>query len=221
MKAFELQQVTECFCDHVNIRTENHGDEEVLAVDLAFSKEGGNELLDLFGSEWRTGLYFNRDAEQGQEPLPEMLAVLPHLRMPGLPERMHIGGKDKHGGYRAIIDYGLGPDRSNVDLTDCVVGKKWIEAKEGGTVKIGWRVSYAGEALQDVMVRGTLAGLKGQAAFIVLNAPAVLQVIKGGKHKAKVSDGQAELGDGEDGEDGEDGALDPKTPEGALAATAG
>lgn len=217
MPQFELTSLTECKCNHVNIREENHGDEKVLAVDLSFSKEGGNELLDLFGPEWRTGLYWNRDAASGQEPLPEMLAVLPNLRMPGLPERMHVGGQDKHGDYRLIVDHGLG-DR-NLDLTECVVGKKWVECKEGGTVTIGWRVSYAGEALQDVTTRGVLVGMKGQSAFIQLNAPAVLKVIKGGKHKAKVStdDPQQTIEDG--GGDGEDTELDPGTPEGAFAAT--
>jgi hypothetical protein len=217
MKTFELPGVTECTCDHVNIREENHGEDKVLAVDLSFSKEGGNELLDLFDDALRTTLYYNAAATAGQEHLPEVLANLPNLRLPGLPERMHFGGTDKHGGYRATIDYGLGPDRSNVDLTDCAIGKKWIECKEGGTVRIGWRVSYSGEALQDVMVRGTLAGLKGQGAFIQLNAPAVLQLIKGGKHKAKVSEPGAEP----DLLEGEEGELDPESPEGALAATAG
>lgn len=222
--AFELLQVTECECTHVNIREENHGEDKVLAVDLAFAKEGGNELLDLFDASIRTTLYCNHAAAEGQEHLPEVLAVLPNLRLPGLPERLMWGGADKHGGYRLRVDYGLGPERNNLDLTECVVGKKWIECKEGGTVRIGWRVSYAGEALQDVMTRGILAGLKGQAAFVQLNAPAVLQVIKGGKYKTKVTDGNTgeTLFDSEDEEGADEGdELDPSTPEGALVATQG
>ena len=209
MKAFELTSVTECTCDHVNIREENHGEEKVLAVDLAFSKEGGNELLDLFDQEIRTTLYCNRAAEAGQEKLPEFLAVLPNLRLPALPERLGWGGTDKHGGYRMQVDYGLGDERSNVDLTDCAVGKRWIECKEGGTVTIGWRVSYAGEALQDVMTRGKLAGLKGQKAFITLNAPAVLQVIKGGKSvkaQTRAADPEDEGAEGGEGADEEEDA---------------
>lgn len=182
---FQLPHVTECSCSHVNIREENHGDEKVLAVDLAFWVEGSNELLDLLHPDLRTTLYCNRAANEGQVEVPELLAVLPNLRVHGVPERMRFGGDDKHGGYRMAVDYGLGDERSNIDLTACVVGKKWLEPKEGGTVKIGWRVSYAGEALQDVMTRGKLAGLKGQKAFIQLFPPATLQVIKGGKGKGK------------------------------------
>jgi hypothetical protein len=165
----------------VNIREENHGDEKVLAVDLAFWMEGSNDLLELFHPDLRRGLYCNKAADVGQEELDEALAVLPNLRVPGLPEKMHWGGADKHGGYRMVCDYGLGDEAANIDLTECVVAKKWVEPKEGGTVRIGWRVSYAGEALHDVMTRGKLTGLKGQKAFVQLHAPAVLQVIKGGK----------------------------------------
>lgn len=210
---FQLPNTTECHCEHVNIREENHGEDKVLAVDLSFSKTGGNELLDLFHPDIRTTLYCNREAEKGQEVLPEVLAILPNLRLSALPERMSWGGADKHGGYRLILDYGLGGEGSTMDLTSCTVGKKWFECSEGGTVTIGWRVSYAGEALQDVLTRGKLVGLKGQAAFIQLHPPAVLQVIKGGKapKKAKGQDDETDLLDDEADDDGED------TPEKAMA----
>lgn len=212
--SFELTEVTECTCAHVNIREESHGDEKVLAVDLAFELEGSNDLLDLFDKQIRPTLYFNRAAENGQEPLPEMLTILPNLRCAGLPERMPFGGADKHAGYRLTVDYGLGPDRSDVDLTECVVGKKWFEVKEGGSAKLGFRVSYAGEALHDVMVRGTLVGLKGQKAFVKLLAPAVVQLVKGSGRVSKAQPGDDEdlLGDDEDDEGG-----DELTPESALA----
>lgn len=203
---FQLATTTECTCTHVNIREENHGDEKVLAVDLAFWKEGGNELLDLFHPEIRTTLYCNRAAEAGQEALPDVLAILPNLKLAGLPERMHWGGNDKFGGYRLSVDYGLGDEQSNVDLTECVVAKRWFELKEGGTVRIGWRVSYAGEALQEVTTRGILAGLKGQKAFVQLIPPPVLQLVKG--KGAKVSPGPAaaadDAGEHDDQDDGPD-----------------
>lgn len=209
---FALTTTREVSCSHVNIREENHGDEKVLAVDLAFWMEGSNDLLELFHPDLRRALYCNKAAEAGQAELDEELAVLTNLRAPGLPERMHWGGPAKFGGYRLVCDYGLGDETSNIDLTDCVLAKKWIEPKEGGTVKIGWRVSYAGEALQDVMTRGKLTGLKGQKAFIQLHAPAVLQVITGGKGKPKlkttVNDPEAgeqvELGGEEDVRDAGD-----------------
>lgn len=219
MQQFQLATVTECECSHVNIREENHGDEKVLAVDLAFWKEGGNELLDLFHPEIRTTLYCNRAAQEGQEALPDVLAVLPNLRLIGLPERMHWGGNDKFAGYRLGVDYGLGEGQSNLDLTECVLAKRWFELKEGGTVRIGWRVSYAGEALQDVTTRGILAGLKGQKAFVQLIPPPVLQLVKGkGKSSPGVgaddSGGEDLLTDSDDVEVEVD--ADEDTPEKAL-----
>jgi hypothetical protein len=224
MQQFQLEAVTECECSHVNIREENHGEDKVLAVDLAFWKEGGNELLDLFHPEIRTTLYCNRAAQEGQEALPEVLAVLPNLRLSGPPERMHWGGNDKFAGYRLAVDYGLGDDQSNVDLTECVLAKRWFELKEGGTVRIGWRVSYAGEALQDVTTRGILAGLKGQKAFVQLIPPPVLQLVKGksgGKVSPGVDDGGGDLLAGGDDDadvdaDAENEDEDEDTPEKAL-----
>lgn len=188
---FALPTTTECNCAHVNIRDENHGDETVLAVDLAFWMEGPNDLLELFHPELRRAMYCNKAADEGQVELDEKIAVLPNLRAPGLPERMHWGGNDKHGGYRLICDYGIGDEKANIDLTECTVGKKWIEPKEGGTVRIGWRVSYCGQALNDVMTRGKLSGLLGQKAFVQLHAPATLQLVKGGKgaKPAKTTEG--------------------------------
>jgi hypothetical protein len=216
---FALTTTRKVTCAHVNIREENHGEDKVLAVDLAFWMEGPNDLLDLFHPELRRAIYCDKAADAGQVELAAELAVLPNLRIPGQPEKLRFGGDEKHGGYRLMVDYGLGDHAANVDLTECVVAKKWYEPKEGGTVRIGWRVSYAGEALQEITTRGVLAGLKGQKAFIQLHAPAVLQVIKGGKGSkpAKVS-GAAGAG-GDDGQGSvleDDQQQDEDTPEKAL-----
>jgi hypothetical protein len=192
---FQLAAVTEASCSHVNIREENHGDDKVLAVDLAFWMEGSNDILDLFHPELRQGIYCNRAADAGQEDMPDTIKVLPNLRVIGLPERMRFGGDDKFSGYRMVLDYGLGDALANVDLTDCVIAKKWIEPKEGGTCKIGWRVSYAGEALQDVMTRGKLAGLKGQKAFIVLNPPPTITLVKPAKKGKAKTEPEKNAGD--------------------------
>ena len=215
-QALSLPNVTEVFCTHVNIRTETHGEDHVRAVDLAFEMEGGNELLNLFHPELRAAIFCNKATDAGQVALPNVLAVLPNLRVPGMPERLRFGGDDKHGGYRMAVDYGLGPDQSNVDLAECVVGKKWYEPKEGGTCKIGWRVSYSGESLNDALTRGKLTGLKDQKAFLQLHAPAVLQVIKGGKAKVSRPSDDGDLLGGDD-ESGEGGDVEEDTPEAALA----
>jgi hypothetical protein len=211
---FELKEVTEVLLSNINIRRELHGDEHVIAVDLSMTKEGGNELLNLIDPAIRTALYHNAAADKGQEALPEVLAVLPNLRLPKLSnQKFTWGGKDKYKGYRLILDYGLGPDQSNVDLDECTVGGFRFETKEGGTVVLSWLVQYAGELLTEE-VRGRLTGLTQEKIHVQILAPAVLQLVKGGKSKAPAGDG-----DGDDllgGEGDEDPDADEDTPEKAM-----
>lgn len=224
---FQLEQVTKLHCVHVNIRRELHGEDNVPAIDLAVRKEGGNELLDLLDPSIRQALYFNAAAANGQEQLPEVLAILPNLRLPKLNACKFSWAKgEKHKGYRVVVDYGLGEQAgSNIDLDDCAVHSWTFEVKEGGSVVLDWKVSYAGEKLTP-SVRGLLTGLTDMTVFMQIIAPPVLQIVKG---KPKVAggdgapDGQGELGDGdEEGGAGGDGeGLDPGTPEAALAGAVG
>jgi hypothetical protein len=218
MKAFELAAVTPCTLSHVNLRKEFHGEERVQAIDLNFLKEGSNELLDLIDPELRTMLYCNRAAIDGQIELPEHLQILPDLRAPKFNgQKFKYGGNDKYQGYTFIFDFGLGDAQSNIDFLNASAGKFSIEVKEGGTVAIGWQVSYSGDGLtDDAMTR--LVRHEGEEVFIQLLAPSVLQLVKGGK--AKPADGgQEPLGaDGEEptGEDGESSDGDLLTPEDAF-----
>lgn len=224
---FELQSVTEVKLLHVNHRKEFHGDEKVQAVDLNFEWETSNEALDLLDPALRQALYWNASAEAGQEALPEVLSVLPNLRIPHLNGgKFKYRGNDKHKGYDFALDYGLGGEDSNVDFPDCAVGKYEIEAKEGGSIVLRWQVSYAGERLTGP-VMSKLIDHEQEKAFITLKAPAVLVLVKGGKAKppAASADGEGDLLDGEgDGEpeDDTDPDADEDTPEKALQrATAG
>lgn len=195
---FELVAVTDVLLTHVNVRREKHGEENVPALDMSFRKEGGNELLDLLDPEIRTTIYCNRDADAGQALMPNVIAVLPNLRLPKMEQKHTYGGKDKYGGYRFVLDYGLGDEQSNLELSDCKVGGFRFETREGGSVTIEWQVSCAGEQL-DQETRGRLTGLTMEKVHIQLFAPAVLQVIKGGKKAVPISQGAAEEDEDEEG----------------------
>lgn len=215
MKAFELPTVTECTLTHVNLRKEFHGEEKVQAIDLSFQKEGGNELLDLIDPALRQMHYCNRAAIAGQVELDPALAILPDLRAPKLNgQKFKYGGNDKYKGYLFTQDFGLGEEAgSNIDFSNAAVGKFEYETREGGTVNIKWQVSYAGDALtDDAMTR--LVRQEGETVFIQLAAPAVLQLVKGGKSKAPDTDGQESL-DGEG--DGEEGGADERSAEDIFA----
>lgn len=224
MKAFELLTVTECALKHVNHRQEFHGEEKVLAVDLNFEKEGPNDLLDLIDPEIRLALYKNAAGNDGQVDLPGAIAILPNLRMPQLNgQKFKWHGNDKFKGYGFVLDYGLGDDKSNVAFTDAAVGKFWFETKEGGTVVLGWQVSYAGDGITDEILF-KLIKHEQEKVHIQLNAPAVLQLVKGGKAKPAADGGgeqQEDLLDGEGDVEGDDDAPGADTPEGRLLAMGG
>jgi hypothetical protein len=218
---FELTEVTEVRLLHVNHRKEFHGEEKVQAVDLNFEWEGSNEMLDRLDPALRQALYYNAAALEGQEALPEVLAILPNLRVPKLNAgKFKYGGTDKFKGYDFELDYGLGDGESNVSFPDSAVGKYEVETKEGGTIVLRFQVSYAGDNLTGP-VMSKLIDHEQEKAFITLKAPAVLVLVKGGKVKAAAAaDGSETLLDFDGAEEGAED-LDPESPEGQLAATAG
>lgn len=208
--AFQFPNVTAVLLKHVNHRKEFHGDERVSAVDLALRLEGPNDLLNLLGPDLRTSLYCNNAATDGQEAIPEVLAVLPNLRNPHLNKNTFVWDKGARAkGYRFVLDYGLGDEQSNEDLEDCTVTGWKFEVKEGGTVVLEWLVQYSGERL-DADLIGKLASLMGETVHIQLIPPPTLQVVRGKDKPAAPPPKDTETGD----------VFEDGSPEAALAAAA-
>jgi hypothetical protein len=212
---FEFLKVTAVALTHINVRRELHGDEKVPAVDLSLRIDSGNEILDKLDPNLRQALYCNNAATAGQELLPEVLAVLPNLRVPKLNgQKFNWAKGERHKGYRFVLDYGLGDEDSNVELDGCTVTGWAIETKEGGTVILSWTVQYAGEALTDE-ARGRLTGLTDETIHIQLFAPEVAQISRGKATPSSAPDKEDDEGDGQ----GPTGDLingDEDTPEKAL-----
>ncbi len=188
MMNFQFPEVTECKATNVNVRREFHGDERVPAFDLTFSKEGSNELLDLIDPALRTTLYFNAAADQGQAAMPDVLAVLPNLRVPKLNAgKFKYGDKDKWKGFRFVLDYGLGDAQSNIDVADTTVQVVEFECKEGGSCVIKWKVSFEADKLSDEL-RGRLTGLTDETVFIQLIPSSNVQLVSGKQPKAAESE---------------------------------
>lgn len=209
---FQLEELTECLLTNVHLRKEFCGKEKVQAIDLTFEIEGPNDILDRLDPALRNALYFNRAAEANQVTLPEILQVIPDLRVPELNgQKFKYGGTDKYQGYAFEFDYGLGGD-SSVEFPNASAGKHEIETKDGGTAKHRFQVSYSGERLTDEAML-LLVHHEGKKSFIKLLAGPALALVKAGKAKAPASanDGQEDLldgasggGDGEGDEGGEE-----------------
>lgn len=213
---FQFPEVTECRLTNVNVHREFRGDERAPVFDLSFAKEGSNDLLDLIDPALRQTIYFNAAADQGQAALPDMLKILPNLRVPKLCNgKFTYAKKEKWKGYRFVLDYGLGDELSNIDIGDCTVQIGDLECKEGGTCVIKWLVSFEADKLSDE-VRGRITGLTDEAVFIQLIPASTLQLVKGkGAKAAAGSEGDAD-GDGDgDGDGDPDGDGEPDGGDGA------
>lgn len=118
---------------HKNERLEKHGDEEVLACDLNFLWETSNGSLALFDPVLRSMLYKRADDAQMEiSPDPEHLTA---LRFPALAPIKWMAGEVSGG--KLVFFTGV---KSRFEV-DCIkLGKFKIEAKEGGTVEIGFQI---------------------------------------------------------------------------------
>lgn len=207
---FEFREPTDVILSHVNFRKELHGEEHVQACDLTMSVDIANTLLDKIAPGLRQALYWNAAAEQGQDDLEGVDAVLPNLRFPRL-----NGGKfalddkkNKLAGYELLVEYGLGDNTSNMAFDCCKVVRRQIETKEGGTIRLMWQVQYSGERL-DGETCGKLALLEQDLITIRMIPPAVQQV--------ETSSDDEPMSNPFPVDGGTDDLLDPFTPEDALA----
>lgn len=165
---FAIEDFASVKLNSANFRSQLHGEEHVPAVDLGFTMDAPNTILSYFDGALLSALYYCSAASSGQKVIDGVDQVLPNLRFPklGLPLKWDDSGK----GYFLEIDYGLGPDESNIELDLCTVGDFRITPKEGGTVEIKYRVQVSGSPLTE-KVCGKLASLIQQEVKILLTPP--------------------------------------------------
>ncbi|HKX40897.1 MAG TPA: hypothetical protein VJO99_07050 [Burkholderiaceae bacterium] len=148
MNRFALPAFTPVVVEHINLRDESHGDDKVPAVDIKLSKEMHNSVLEQFAPGLRSWLYFKsttpreaaKNEPQGALELDEGEPNdRPDLRFPELDVLKWHG---EQLGRVLTLEYGIG-GKSNVRLSDCRANEFRLECKEGGTVKVTWRVQRA------------------------------------------------------------------------------
>lgn len=166
--AFSIEKFTTVQLVHVSVRAEMHGQEPVPALDIKFRLVGSNNLLSMFDSGLKSVLY---KAVSGPDDEPELDGIDPTTDMPELRSasiEMPISLNREYLGRNLVIDFGLG-GKSNIELTSCDVDTFKINAKEGGTVEIDFRVQASGV---DEKALGKIGGLVKHDVKITLLASA-------------------------------------------------
>ncbi|CAG9258529.1 conserved hypothetical protein [Paraburkholderia unamae] len=113
---------------HINVRSETHGDEEVIAVDLKLSFELPNTVLDTLSPSLRVSLFDaanDPDIFEGEDGPPLTRVRHPHLGVLRWSETWRAMRLHLHTGARA---------RDDLAFDDVTLGKLAMRPREGGTV---------------------------------------------------------------------------------------
>jgi len=130
---FELKQPVKLA--NVNPRAEMHGEDPKPAFDLKIEATCSSSILAYFHPELRQHL-FKKDESPDLVDQATDSDALTALRYP----KMGAIKWDWEGtGYTATVDYGMGGE-SNIVLNDCKVDHFKIEAHNGGSVVITFRI---------------------------------------------------------------------------------
>lgn len=136
---FQLITDTDVQLVHVNMRTEKHGNADVDAYDLDFAIEGPNDkVLGLLHPDLCGSLYFEPEAEQGQQTLEAVHTVPRHLRFKKLGD---LPWQEDATGVDLRILFGLGDETSNIALDDGRASTRKVAPKDGGTATLFFRFS--------------------------------------------------------------------------------
>ncbi|SAK63330.1 hypothetical protein AWB80_02853 [Caballeronia pedi] len=116
----------------VNVRTERHGDDEVLAMDLKCETDLPNMALDRLDDDLRPSL-FRTDAD------PDLLGKdaghMPNLKFP------QLGPLTWNGSISPVsLALHIGTKKNEVLLTDAKLNKLRVTPREGGTCGFAWRL---------------------------------------------------------------------------------
>ncbi|MFP3549718.1 hypothetical protein SB861_03250 [Paraburkholderia sp. SIMBA_049] len=113
---------------HLNVRTEQHGDEERTAVDIKLGFDVPNTYLESLGPGLRESLYeINRQADPS---LLDEADHLTHVRYPQLGKQKWAGGWEAVGLH---LHLGNGRGKGDLQFGDTKLDKFLFEPKEGGT----------------------------------------------------------------------------------------
>lgn len=158
---FELTTPTAALLKSVTPRQEHHGEDIVVALSMRLELTGPNTLLDLLSPRLRHALY---EAAEGQEELPGVEPSTPLLRSKDFD---HHSLKASFEGWTLKVDHGIDED-DPISLGGCKVDAFRLDAMEGGTIKLTFRVGTNDISSEEI---GLLCGKLGSEVSITLHAP--------------------------------------------------
>lgn len=119
---------------NVNARTEKHGDDNVLACDLAIDARMSNDALSMFSSTLKNAIYFRDESVQGE--LIDDKTHAPNLRNPKLGV---LKWDDTLESMQFRVHHGVRDD-DDIVFSESKVDHFKFTCQEGGTVVISFRV---------------------------------------------------------------------------------
>ena len=134
--AFEKKKVM--LCD-VNPRSEVHGAEREPACDLKFRIDCESGVLSEFAPTLKSFLYFKDESKDvdGTNDLADQASDAPNLRFPSLVQPIKWDSEMLNA--TLTVHHGIG-GKSDIVLQDVKINAFSIEAREGGTVSLTFRV---------------------------------------------------------------------------------
>lgn len=167
---YQLISPTTVTLAHINLRDEKHGKEDVKMVDLDFSLDGENIMLDALDPALRERLCYDPDATSGQQTMPGVPKTMPKRYLPRL--GTSFKWEQEQTGMDLVFIYGVGDERSNIELTDGRLKIKGLEIKDNGGATI--RFQYSTASIPDGAV-DKLRMLTGRLVTITLVQPEKLR----------------------------------------------
>jgi hypothetical protein len=140
---FQLAAATRVHITSVNVRRENHGDDNVPSLDIGVEFNAGNDALAMFDSRLKAALYqkgrlMGEPRADGQSELDLPVSDLPTLRFPDLAP-LHWNAELS--GQMLTVFAASG---EVVELADCKVNKFVLQCIEGGSLRVSFRVQKSG-----------------------------------------------------------------------------
>lgn len=152
---------------HINTRSEKHGDDHVLGVDLKLQARLSNDVLSQFSPTLKSSFYHKDESVQGD--LVTDAGYLPNLKNPKLGTVKWAGDWE----HQVLTIHNGVTEAFDIVLDESKVNKLAFDFQEGGTVFVNFRV----QSHPDETTTAKLLQLLGQEVHMSLHfdEPAELQ----------------------------------------------